>query len=95
MTTAEIPVAELRKQAATIRPGRVAATAILWVLVAFGWVLGAAWRTAVFLALLAWHRGLVLGALSVRYGVLRGYGMTDEQIEARAKTGGPGKPSRE
>ena len=94
MTTAEIPVAELRQRASQIRPGRTLGTAILWVLVAFGWVLGASWRTVVFLALVAWHRGLVFGALSVRYGVLRGYGLTDEQIEARAKAEPAQPPSR-
>jgi hypothetical protein len=85
MTTAEIPVSELRKQAASVRPGRVAATVILWLFVALGWILGTAWRLTVFLALLAWHRGLVLGALSVRYGYWKGLGLTEDEILERVK----------
>lgn len=93
MTTAEIPVSELRERARDVRPGRTLATVILWLIVALGWVAGTAWRTAVFLALLAWHRGLVMGALSLRYGYWKGLGLTEDEILERVKVP-DGKPAK-
>jgi hypothetical protein len=90
MTTAEASLSELHEKAAGIRPGRVIvsaltalATGFAWVLVGIGWVIGAIWRLAAFLALVAWFKIVLFIALSFRYGVWRGTGMTDEQIDAR------------
>jgi hypothetical protein len=85
MTTADLPVAGLRKRSSEIRPGRTLGTAIAWVLVVIGWITGAFWRGLVFLALVLWHKVLVFGVLSLRYGYWRGLGLTDEQIEATVK----------
>lgn len=85
MTTADPSVAELREKSARISPGYVISTGIAWVFVGFGWTLGAIWRLAVLIALVLWYKVIELLALSVRYGVLRGYGLTEEQIEARAQ----------
>jgi hypothetical protein len=72
-TLTEIPVSKLAEQARTreLHPGRGLATAIAWVFVAIGWAAGAL------------VTGIVFAAISVRYGYLRGRGLTDEQIEAR------------
>jgi len=67
-----IPVDRLQGQATQARPGRVIATVITAVFVGVGWVPGALWRSLAFIA------------VSVRYGWLRGRGLTDEDIAARA-----------
>ena len=95
MTTAETSVAGLRERAAQVSPGQVLVTcgqflvaAIAWVLAAIGWVTGATWRLLVFLALLSWHKVLVFGARSVRYGYWKGLGLTEKQIMERVKVPG-------
>lgn len=90
MTTAEIPVAELRERASKVRPGRTLATVILWLIAALGWLAGFAWRSLVLLALITWHRGLVTGALSLRWGYWKGLGLAEDEILERVKPE-PGK----
>lgn len=77
--TESLPVDRLTGQATQVQPGRALATAILWVFVAFGMIIGGT------------GRALVICAVSVRYGVLRGYGLSDEQIAARASAKATGR----
>jgi hypothetical protein len=67
-----LPVDQLSAQARRAQPGRVTATVILWLFVAIGWGIGGI------------GRAVVMCAVSVRYGILRGWGLTDAEIEARA-----------
>jgi len=71
MTTAQIPVDQLRQQARHAAPGRSVITAIAFVFVAMGWIAGAI------------VTGVAFAAVSIRYGYWRGRGLTDDDIAAR------------
>ena len=78
--TRELPVDQLRQQAAAARPGRSLAQLIATVFVALGWVAG----TAV--------SGVIFCALAVRYGYRIGRGrdpLTGQAAGAAAAAPGP------
>ena len=76
MTTARVPVDELRELAGAdrFRPGYAVATVIAWILAAIGWLAG---RTLVILGWLAGRTWLTLAymAEAVIYGFRSGAGL--------------------
>lgn len=82
MVTQAIPVADLQQQAREASPGHGLATAFVAVFVAIGWLAG----KLVTLTLFA--------AVSIRFGYLRGRGLTDEEIAARSSDRSEQPPAR-
>jgi hypothetical protein len=96
MTTAEIPVAELRERAETrqFRPGYALSVIIAWICAGLGWTAGRGLVVLGWTAGRAWLIGVFM-AEAVIYGFRNGAGLPPSPSPpAKAKAGAESPPAR-